>query len=101
MYTYDVTYVGDYIFFLSSRRRHTMCALVTGVQTCALPICWQKALSDQTITMLIETFVRSYLKQVRWFVEVEDDAAFSLNLETAGGAVLSALQSARDRKRAV
>src|SRR3546814_20617735 len=28
-------------FFFSSRRRHTMCALVTGVQTCALPIwCW-------------------------------------------------------------
>src|SRR3546814_9611515 len=28
-------------FFVSSRRRHTSCALVTGVQTCALPICWQ------------------------------------------------------------
>src|SRR3546814_6210759 len=27
------------LFFLSSRRRHTKCALVTGVQTCALPIC--------------------------------------------------------------
>src|SRR3546814_8414940 len=27
------------IFFFSSRRRHTSCALVTGVQTCALPIC--------------------------------------------------------------
>src|SRR3546814_2646396 len=26
------------IFVLSSRRRHTRCALVTGVQTCALPI---------------------------------------------------------------
>src|SRR3546814_7780314 len=26
-------------FFLSSRRRHTRCALVTGVRTCALPIC--------------------------------------------------------------
>src|SRR3546814_6771482 len=25
--------------FFSSRRRHTICALVTGVQTCALPIC--------------------------------------------------------------
>src|SRR3546814_7103259 len=25
-------------FFWSSRRRHTRCALVTGVQTCALPI---------------------------------------------------------------
>src|SRR3546814_2712131 len=27
-------------FFFSSRRRHTRCALVTGVQTCALPISW-------------------------------------------------------------
>src|SRR3546814_3259677 len=27
-----------YIFFFSSKRRHTCCALVTGVQTCALPI---------------------------------------------------------------
>src|SRR3546814_13566726 len=31
---------GDtvFCFFFSSRRRHTRCALVTGVQTCALPI---------------------------------------------------------------
>src|SRR3546814_18392056 len=28
----------SFIFFFSSRRRHTRCALVTGVQTCALPI---------------------------------------------------------------
>src|SRR3546814_938604 len=26
------------LYFVSSRRRHTRCALVTGVQTCALPI---------------------------------------------------------------
>src|SRR3546814_3919909 len=26
------------LFFFSSRQRHTSCALVTGVQTCALPI---------------------------------------------------------------
>src|SRR3546814_3171355 len=31
---YDI----PYFFFFSSRRRHTRCALVTGVQTCALPI---------------------------------------------------------------
>src|SRR3546814_5214876 len=31
-----------YFFFFSSRRRHTRCALVTGVQTCALPICLGK-----------------------------------------------------------
>src|SRR3546814_2824031 len=29
--------------FFSSRRRHTRCALVTGVQTCALPICYALA----------------------------------------------------------
>src|SRR3546814_12341521 len=35
-----------FVFFFSSRRRHTRCALVTGVQTCALPIClWQRPLS--------------------------------------------------------
>src|SRR3546814_3946582 len=31
-----------FFFFFSSRRRHTRCALVTGVQTCALPI-WRGA----------------------------------------------------------
>src|SRR3546814_7252375 len=30
--------MGFVFFFFSSRRRHTRCALVTGVQTCALPI---------------------------------------------------------------
>src|SRR3546814_1053470 len=30
-----------FFFFFSSRRRHTRCALVTGVQTCALPISTQ------------------------------------------------------------
>src|SRR3546814_2228414 len=28
-----------FYFFFPSKRRHTICALVTGVQTCALPIC--------------------------------------------------------------
>src|SRR3546814_8838657 len=34
-----------YLFFFSSRRRHTRCALVTGVQTCALPI-WVQSVND-------------------------------------------------------
>src|SRR3546814_1486957 len=33
-------YVSFVCVFFSSRRRHTRCALVTGVQTCALPIWW-------------------------------------------------------------
>src|SRR3546814_18376863 len=35
--------VGVVVFFFSSRRRHTRCALVTGAQTCALPISWGAA----------------------------------------------------------
>src|SRR3546814_11082911 len=35
-------------FFFSSRRRHTRCALVTGVQTCALPICAMPAPTSTT-----------------------------------------------------
>src|SRR3546814_1921398 len=34
------------VFFFSSRRRHTRCALVTGVQTCALPISIVDASAD-------------------------------------------------------
>src|SRR3546814_9966727 len=34
-----------WFFFFSSRRRHTRCALVTGVQTCALPI-WRLCHAD-------------------------------------------------------
>src|SRR3546814_2681820 len=35
----SVLFFFFFFFFFSSRRRHTRCALVTGVQTCALPIC--------------------------------------------------------------
>src|SRR3546814_19657472 len=37
------------MFFFASRRRHTICALVTGVQTCALPI-WLK--DAETLTRM-------------------------------------------------
>src|SRR3546814_841613 len=39
-------YMLVFLFFFSSRRRHTRCALVTGVQTCALPICWSATRSS-------------------------------------------------------
>src|SRR3546814_16181184 len=47
---------GDYcmrqvLIFFSSRRRHTRCALVTGVQTCALPIsCTKNSISAVRIS---------------------------------------------------
>src|SRR3546814_6176523 len=42
----------NFFFVFSSRRRHTRCALVTGVQTCALPI------SRQQITLGTVTSVK-------------------------------------------
>src|SRR3546814_9735192 len=42
-----------FFFFFSSRRRHTRCALVTGVQTCALPICREAAIQEETLHDLI------------------------------------------------
>src|SRR3546814_370538 len=38
MLFYPTDRLRNLFFFFSSRRRHTRCALVTGVQTCALPI---------------------------------------------------------------
>src|SRR3546814_8146984 len=49
------------LFFFSSRRRHTRCALVTGVQTCALPI----SLPDLWITRASDVCpeIREYERQ--------------------------------------
>src|SRR3546814_8686278 len=41
------------VFFFSSRRRHTRCALVTGVQTCALPIYWLLFLTDHGLMQFV------------------------------------------------
>src|SRR3546814_5241335 len=46
------------VFFFSSKRRHTSCALVTGVQTCALPIShcnardWRAAMTPRAAILL-------------------------------------------------
>src|SRR3546814_2042108 len=54
-----------FCFFFSSRRRHTRCALVTGVQTCALPILSLEGIRDFSVIatapqkrLAIKTFVR-------------------------------------------
>src|SRR3546814_8791525 len=44
------------VFFFSSRRRHTICALVTGVQTCALPISYYDA-GDVDLTWFRDEFL--------------------------------------------
>src|SRR3546814_20791595 len=48
-------------FFFSSRRRHTRCALVTGVQTCALPIFLEEMVKEPKLRpeMLVLSSSRS------------------------------------------
>src|SRR3546814_7345409 len=47
-----------FFFFFSSRRRHTRCALVTGVQTCALPICLSELHQNEAFVL------RGFLERV-------------------------------------
>src|SRR3546814_5073675 len=52
-----------FVFFFSSRRRHTRCALVTGVQTCALPISAKDpgaTLSSPRLRTLLEELRQRY-----------------------------------------
>src|SRR3546814_2049833 len=42
-----------FFFFFSSRRRHTRCALVTGVQTCALPILKMEVSMKTILSVLV------------------------------------------------
>src|SRR3546814_21145969 len=52
-----------FFFFFSSRRRHTRCALVTGVQTCALPISRPRPCRD--CSSPIASVCRPLLRSVR------------------------------------
>src|SRR3546814_5757960 len=51
-------------FFFSSRRRHTRCALVTGVQTCALPIL-SNGLATTLYDSWTETNQNTMVQQIR------------------------------------
>src|SRR3546814_7386922 len=70
-------------FFFSSRRRHTRCALVTGVQTCALPI-----LKAKTIKAILAKKFNSFASSI------EDEVVRKLvekNTIITGGCIASML----------
>ena len=58
-------------------------------------LCWQKALPDEAIERLVSTYVRAYVGQVHEFVESDRDHEWALRLDTATGAVRTALQQAQ------
>src|SRR3546814_10789963 len=76
-----------FFFFFSSRRRHTRCALVTGVQTCALPISFdlffnavspRGPITDTFLDATIKDYVRQCypVARVSAAYGVDDDRLF-------------------------
>jgi uncharacterized protein (DUF2252 family) len=61
---------------------------------------WQKALPEEAVRKLIGRYVRSYLSQVNHYVGQEDDDDFAIRLDNAHGPVLTALNTARRKRRA-
>src|SRR3546814_4248255 len=72
--------------FFSSRRRHTRCALVTGVQTCALPI-WRQAIASLSPELFFalrggQVVARPMKGAVARLRDAEADAAAARELAT-------------------
>src|SRR3546814_10368779 len=68
-------------FFFSSRRRHTRCALVTGVQTCALPISYEHRAAGATEVMVGSARRWALMHELRG--EPEPDSASLMQHMTA------------------
>src|SRR3546814_10033749 len=83
-----------FFFFFSSRRRHTRCALVTGVQTCALPICIASRSPMQALELLeLLVTVRSFYSSRRllpppWYDPAIDRLVPALKGVTLGDGAL-------------
>jgi len=58
-------------------------------------LAWMKAISDADIASLIETYVRAYMDQVRFFVESDRDHEYALRLETTEGEIREILLETR------
>src|SRR3546814_9493732 len=70
------------LFFFSSRRRHTRCALVTGVQTCALPICGNKQAPHNPLTRFGNggpELRSTWMCKCRECMDAQERPAFGLN----------------------
>src|SRR3546814_15911966 len=83
VFVLSVLCLFTYVFLFSSRRRHTRCALVTGVQTCALPISMK---ARGATTLLVSGGFTRFTGPVA--EEIGFDAAVANVLEIADGALL-------------
>src|SRR3546814_15395176 len=94
-----------FLVFFSSRRRHTRCALVTGVQTCALPI--YRIAPHFGLDAAVDRLVGDDLGAVLEQREVDEDArapdraALGPDLEQQEGAAADAARLGRTDRQSV
>src|SRR3546814_7061571 len=69
------------LFFFSSRRRQTRCALVTGVQTCALPISWLLVIGTSKSAKVNAVLVSIKVAALIAFIAISLPAVQSENFE--------------------
>ena len=80
---FDEAYLGHFTWDI--RRMAASVALLA----------WTKAISDEDIAALIETYTRAYLEQVRYFVESDRDHEYALRLDTTEGQIHQMLLKTR------
>src|SRR3546814_725808 len=90
-------------FFFSSRRRHTRCALVTGVQTCALPILIFVGQADRLRQQAAEALAREARKgdveSAEHLADIVGNgfSPFRAGIASVEGAILVAAEQVHDR----
>src|SRR3546814_4073326 len=95
-------WLGDVYFFVSSRRRHTSCALVTGVQTCALPISSRMIGKEQQDSAKFSNWRPKATEPGRFVSYAVDDGMDCLSqLSQLSATRLRAVSSSGDRKSVV
>src|SRR3546814_2298803 len=86
------------MFFFASRRRHTRCALVTGVQTCALPISMSHEL--RTPLNAIIGFSELILQQVFGAIGHDNYRDYIQNIHESGNHLLTIINDILDVSKA-
>ena len=85
---FDEAYIGHFLWDLQR-----FCASLALVG-------WQKALPEEAIRRLIRRYLRGYLLQINHYRDSDDDEDFALHLDNTDGPILTALQDARQKRRA-
>src|SRR3546814_2412949 len=94
-------YLTLVFFFFASRRRHTRCALVTGVQTCALPISYDAFSQRGTKCVIMDAERDGFECYPNWIGRFPADAPLAATIEGTDFCYSSGTTGVRSEERRV